>query len=317
MAYNTDPTTQAFIQQSLRDRGISPEIMAQLQQLNQQPTSGSGYNAMSTQIPRYDAPDGYSYWQTYSDYGGNGPQAQNIVKWRTGDLENKNSSGEQYGLDGKYQREAKYAQDKTAQTFLAALAAAGGVYGLGTMINGATGFAGSGASSFVGPPTDAAYASQMQAFEQSLSPYLSQATSGLMGPPTDAQYLQQIAPFEQSLQQYLPPGSIPKVPGAPTSGNGSSMIPDSVKGLLGPASTLLGALTGAQGQDASQSQTKKMDPRLEEYVYGDLLPRAKGLLAEEMSPARRAQWQQVRGAGLGLLSQPVAGNAFEKFYGKR
>lgn len=218
-----------------------------------------------------------------------------------------------YDLNGNLKNTWLTQKDEEGKELLKAAALVGGVVAGGMGLQNMLG----GGSAMMGPPTAGQYASNIAGFEQSLSPYLAQGASSMMGPPTEAMFNQQIAPFEQSLQQYLPSG-LPKTPGTPPGGNGpSSLLPDSMKGLLGPAATLLGAAAGAQGKDASQSQTKKMDPRLEEFVYGDLLPRTKGLLAEEMSPERRAQWNQMRGVGMGLLSQPVAGNAFDRFYGKR
>jgi hypothetical protein len=54
---------------------------------------------------------------------------------------------------------------------------------------------------------------------------------------------------------------------------------------------------------------------LDPYVYGDLLPRVQGLLAESLTPEKRKGWEAMRQTGIGLLSQPVAGNAFDRFYG--
>jgi len=55
-----------------------------------------------------------------------------------------------------------------------------------------------------------------------------------------------------------------------------------------------------------------MDPRLDQYVYGDLMPKVQGLLNTQMPMAQQAG-QQMRQIGGGLLSAPIAGNGFNMF----
>lgn len=103
-------------------------------------------------------------------------------------------------------------------------------------------------------------------------------------------------------------GSAVGAAGGAAGGGGMS----SVSGLLqnkglGLAATALGGLAGAQGNNASTSQTQSMNPALNGYVYDDLLPRTQGLLSAQMPAAFQSGMQMV-GAGQGLLAAPVAGN---------
>lgn len=80
---------------------------------------------------------------------------------------------------------------------------------------------------------------------------------------------------------------------------------------LGLGATALGALAGSQGT-GEQTQEKRMDPRLDQYVYGDLLPQAKGLLAQQM-PLAQQYGNQMMQVGTGLLGAGIAPNGFERF----
>lgn len=80
---------------------------------------------------------------------------------------------------------------------------------------------------------------------------------------------------------------------------------------LGLGATALGALAGSQGT-GEQTQEKRMDPRLDQYVYGDLLPQAKGLLAQQM-PLAQQYGNQMKQVGTGLLGAGIAPNGFERF----
>lgn len=305
---------------------LDPNILRQLQELyaqqQAQAQSGSGYNPLSTSIPRIDTPEGQSYWATFSRPGAMGeagydtPMEQgSYIGWNTADLDNKQSTGAQYGKDGSYEGIARYKQDKTTQTLLAALAAAGGIYGLGTMMGGA------GASSeaantllsstefgapggMMGPPTAAQWGTGASAFEQGLSPYLS---SSLMGPVTQGAADAAAKGLESQLAPYLKaaaPSALQK-------------LLNNEKGLLGPAATAIGALAGSQKQGETES-TRKLDPRMDAMVFGDggLFSRVNGLLSAQ-DPERDAQREQLRRAGKGLLSIDPAANGFNRYYGGR
>jgi hypothetical protein len=119
----------------------------------------------------------------------------------------------------------------------------------------------------------------------------------------------------------LPAGSVaPSVMsgagGAGGAGSAGSGLGGMGGKLLGAGATLLGGASGAAG-GAGGDLTRKMDPRMDQYVYGDqgIMNRTQGLLNQQMSPESMAQWQKMQGVGMGLLQQPVAGNAFERFYG--
>lgn len=88
---------------------------------------------------------------------------------------------------------------------------------------------------------------------------------------------------------------------------------------LGPAATLLGAAAGGQGQKSSQTSERKTDPRVDPYLFGNngqpgLLGMTYDQLTRDQSPERLAQRDQMRGVGMGLLSAPIAGNGFNKFF---
>jgi hypothetical protein len=83
--------------------------------------------------------------------------------------------------------------------------------------------------------------------------------------------------------------------------------------LLGPAATLLGGIAGAQGQENEQSTTRDVPEWLKPYVQKNL-GYAGSLLDQQMQPGAMAGYDQMRNVGQGLLSQPMAGNGFSKFF---
>jgi hypothetical protein len=88
---------------------------------------------------------------------------------------------------------------------------------------------------------------------------------------------------------------------------------------LGLASTVLGAAAGGQGQKTSQTSERKMDPRMDPYVYGGngqtgLLPYAQQLLDKQMAPGYMQGYDDMRSKGQGLLGAPIAGNGFNRFF---
>ena len=98
-----------------------------------------------------------------------------------------------------------------------------------------------------------------------------------------------------------------------------SLIPSGASGLLQGAAGLVGALAGSKGVQKNVTDTKKMDPRLDGAVYGDqgLVPRSQALLAQQMSPQGQAGWQNMKQMGQGLLSNPIAGNGYAQFAGRK
>jgi hypothetical protein len=80
--------------------------------------------------------------------------------------------------------------------------------------------------------------------------------------------------------------------------------------LLGPAAAAIGGIAGAQGQEGQTSE-RKMDPRLDQYVYGQngLIPGVHGLL-QRQNPIALQTGDYMRNFGQGLLGRGVAANPF-------
>jgi hypothetical protein len=98
--------------------------------------------------------------------------------------------------------------------------------------------------------------------------------------------------------------------------NGASSMTGGTGGTnwLGLGATALGALGGAQGQDASSSATRAMDPRMDSLFYGDLAPRTQGLLGSQLPQAAGAG-QQMMSVGSGLLGTNRTPDVFgSQFY---
>lgn len=311
---------------------LSPEVLAQLQALyaGQNP---SGYNPNYNTRQKIDAGNGSSYWTTFDEANGGeaGSGAQytptNHYLWDDKALEsgNQQTPGYRYNVDGSYDGEARLHSVKSGQLLaMAALAAAGmGALGAGVGAGaagsgGAGGFIGEGALSGVGA-WDAALAGALPAKASTTmlasAPFAESAAGSGMTVPTISQAAQSAAGLESSLAPYLTSF------GPAAAGSGILEALGGTKGLLGIGTTLAGALAGSKGGSGSGNQdvTKRMDPRLDEYIYGDggLFPRAKGLLAEQMSPERMAQWDKMRNVGMGLLGQTPAGNGFDQMYKRR
>ena len=98
-------------------------------------------------------------------------------------------------------------------------------------------------------------------------------------------------------------------------GGGSSLsgLLGSGKDLLGMGSTVLGALSGAQGQESEQSTRRDIPEWLKPYVQKNL-NYAGGLLDQQMAPGAMPGWEQMRNKGMGLLSTPQVGNGFNRFF---
>jgi hypothetical protein len=162
-------------------------------------------------------------------------------------------------------------------------AAAGGAAGVGGAAAGNSigtggGFVGEGASSGIGA-WDGALANASGASGMGAGA----AGSGGGTPPPANPYASGTGGMGGSLQNIL---------------NGGGGMND----WLGLATTALGAYGGAQGQDASTSSTRALDPRMDALFYGDLAPRTQGLLAGQMGPATAAGGA-LTSKGMGLLGQ--------------
>lgn len=94
-------------------------------------------------------------------------------------------------------------------------------------------------------------------------------------------------------------------------GTGASLLSGIGDKALGIGATVLGGALGSQGTP-DRTQEKKMDPRMDQFVYGELMPKVQGLLNSQMPLAQQAG-DQMRMVGSGLLGQPIAPNGFERF----
>jgi hypothetical protein len=94
-----------------------------------------------------------------------------------------------------------------------------------------------------------------------------------------------------------------------------SAIPSGVSSLLGPAATLLGAAAGSQGQNKSQTSQQDIPEWLKPYVTGQggLLQGAQSLFQQQTAPGALPGYGQMQQVGMGLLSQPIAGNGYQQF----
>jgi hypothetical protein len=85
------------------------------------------------------------------------------------------------------------------------------------------------------------------------------------------------------------------------------------KGAGGLIATGLGALAGSQGQEEEATSTRRTDPRVDPYLFGNetmpgLLNAAQARLMADQG--QQGIWESMKSKGLGLLNQPVAPNGF-------
>jgi hypothetical protein len=102
-------------------------------------------------------------------------------------------------------------------------------------------------------------------------------------------------------------GSAPAV-----AANGGGLL----TGFGGPIASIVGGLLGSQPRETEATRTTQIDPRTASYLFdqGGLFPGTQAQLQRSTSPERLAQNEQMRSAAMGLLSQPVAGNGFSRFF---
>lgn len=112
--------------------------------------------------------------------------------------------------------------------------------------------------------------------------------------PTEAQVAAGNAAFAKTLAPYA----------------ATSLLPGISNKLLGAGLTAAGALAGKEGTPGQTSE-RKMDPRLDNYVFGQngVVPMAAGLLSQQMPMAQQGG-QQAFDFGRGLLGRGVAANPF-------
>jgi hypothetical protein len=86
--------------------------------------------------------------------------------------------------------------------------------------------------------------------------------------------------------------------------------------LLGGLVTGLGALAGSQGAQDEATSTRKTDPRVDPYLFGNeqmpgLLNAAQARLMADQG--QQGIWESMKSKGMGLLNSPVAPNGFAAF----
>jgi hypothetical protein len=213
-----------------------------------------------------------------------------------------------YNQDGTFSNEGTFKTDDAMQTFLMALAAAGGMQflsgGLFAGAAGAGGGAGYGALGATEPIASIGATGGMTASE------LAALGAGGGGLGTMAP----LATLEGPMSSSLIADSLTTM-----GGGGAAGLLGGAAQYLGPAATLLGAAAGSQGQKTSTTSERKTDPRVDPYLFGNngqpgLLGMTYDQLSRDQSPERLAQRDQMRGVGMGLLSAPMAGNGFNKFF---
>jgi hypothetical protein len=180
-----------------------------------------------------------------------------------------------------------------------ALAASPSWTAAGGYAGGAAGTAGSGGggSGFTfNPALDSQAANQAMGAE-ALSGYTGAPIPSVTvnGVPGGGSWLDQIT----SALTPSPGSTASSALGQLTGGGGSS-------NLLGLGSSLLGGLSGAQGQQGSASSTRTMDPRLDQPVYGagGLVPLTQQALAGQF-PQAQQYGNQLMSTGSGLVGSQI------------
>ena len=223
--------------------------------------------------------------------------------WKFGDM------AQQYDAQGNHTGEwatsAPDLWDKLGPGLAMSLIGYAGLQGL----MGAMGGSGGPMSGFdAGVPTAGEVAAQNAAFAESMSPYLAKGVPQMMGT---------LELIPESAMPVAPTGYTgPTFGGVSTLLNGgatkaaTSMIPGVSDKLLGAGLTAAGALAGKEGTPGQTSE-RKMDPRLDNYVFGQngVVLMAAGLLSQQMPMAQQGG-QQAFDFGRGLLGRGVAANPF-------
>lgn len=224
--------------------------------------------------------------------------------WKFGDMAQQYDA--QGNRTGEWATTAPDLWDKLGPGLAMSLIGYAGLQGL----MGAMGGGGGPMSGFdAGVPTAGEVAAQNAAFAESMSPYLAKGVPQMMGTleliPESAM---PVAPTGYTGPTF---GGIGTTLASGAKSAASSLIPGVSDKALGIGATVLGGALGSQGTP-DQTQEKKMDPRMDQFVYGELMPKVQGLLTSQMPMAQQAG-DQMRMVGSGLLGQPIAPNGFERF----
>lgn len=267
---------------------------------------GSGYVPGSTMDQ-----GGQRFQATYTpptSYGMDGIGQTQSIESILGYDPNKTQTGDAFNVykaDGTFSNQDVFKPDRSMQDLMMFLAAAGGIYGLANMgaipsmgaesaaggVGNAGGFIGEGTTSGI-PAWDGAGASLGQN-----GTFLGEGVSS--GVPA----------WDGAGGAAFGGGAATKA--ATTAA--TSLIPGISDKALGIGATVLGGALGSQ-ETPGQTTERKMDPRLDQYVYGTngLIPSAAGLLASQMPQAQQVG-QQLNTMGTGLLGRGIAPNGFERF----
>ena len=277
-------------------RRLTPEQIAAIQRQMQGGTSGYNPNqtfsytdpATGRVIQAIDG-GGYSEYSPRED-GNYGGQTQSI-----------------YDASGAYDGDYAMNDNSMKEAMMMFLASVGGMQFLpGGLMNAG---AAAGTAGAMGPVTAAEAAAQSAALHSQLAPYAAGLSAGVVPPnpfvgdPTAA---------TAAMTSGAAPGASTAATTAATTA-GKSLL-SSAPSWLGPAATVAGALLGGKGNEQSATSERKMDPRLDPYVFGEkgVVPMAHGLLQQQM-PIAQQYGQQMGQVGQGLLNMPAAGNGFGLF----
>jgi hypothetical protein len=273
---------------------LSPELLALLQQQNAGTYNKNNLSPL-LQGGRYYIPE-------YGGGGGGGeggfdnPGTFNgYQSYREEDAGAKQGTGQFFGADGAYKNDYEWKDDNLNEMLF--LAAAGGLAFLpgGAVSTLSGGGAGAGAAGVPGVG-EAGWGMDL-------------GMEGLAG-----------ATPASGLGATLTGTAGGGLTAAGAGGAGSGLLSTlgGASSLLGPAATVLGGLAGAQGVEKNETATRKTDPRVDPYLFGDgtnpgLLGYTQQLLARQMAPGGLAGYDQMQRVGQGLLAAPVAGNGFSRF----
>lgn len=272
------------------------------------PTTGQMIVPMSySSGPAGEAGAGNSY-DTISAYGG-----YNSLNPNVGDAFST------WNADGTANKDELYPKQDNGMKMLAAfLAAAGGMHFLLPGMAGAAGAggAGAGAAGAMGPITAAEAAAQSAALHSSLAPYAAAggaaggaaSAAGAMGPTTAAETAALNSGLTSSLAPYAA-GGAGAAGGLGGLGGAGSALGGALGGLGQYIVPALGAIGSAIDAKDGQSQTQKLDPRMDQFVYGNLMPGVTGLL-QSQAPQAMQMGNDMARRGQGLLNMPIAGNGF-------
>lgn len=274
---------------------------------------GSGYVSPGTMDL-----GGQRYQATYApptNYGADGIGQTQSIESILGYDPNKTQTGDSFNVynpDGSFSNASQFKPDRSMQDLMMFLAAAGGMaalpggafsstFGQGTMatqagldgVGNAAGFIGEGATSGI-PAWDGAGASLGQ-------------NGGFLGEGVSSG-----VPAWDGAGAGTGGASFGGAATKAATTAGASLIPGVSNSMLGTGLTALTALSGSQGTEG-QTTERKMDPRLDQYVYGPngTIPMTAGLLQQQFPMAQQGG-QSLFNMGQGLLGRGIAANPFTK-----